>query len=209
MRTTKAQSEATAAAVLEAAQRLYGERGYADVALDEIARAVGVSRGALYHHFGSREGLFTAVVERVQQQVAEQVQRAAQAAGEDAFEQLVAGCRAFLLASTAQQVRQVLLVEAPAVLGWARWRELDARHARRLLHEGVQELQRDGRVRGAAAGVEAGLEAGLSVGAVTAVLSGAMDEAASWAASRPDPAAAVEQAWEALQVLLSALRTTG
>ncbi|WP_432503034.1 TetR/AcrR family transcriptional regulator [Kineococcus arenarius] len=195
MRTTKAQSEATAAAVLDAAQRLYGERGYADVALEEIARTVGVSRGALYHHFGSREGLFVAVLERVQQRVAERVQEAAQAA-EDAWEQLVAGCRAFLLASTAQEVRRVLLVEAPAVLGWARWRELDARHSRRLLHEGVQELQRAGRLHDAQAG------------AVTAVLSGAMDEAASWAASCPDPAAAVDQAWEALQVLLAALRTT-
>ncbi|WP_432489425.1 TetR/AcrR family transcriptional regulator [Kineococcus sp. SYSU DK018] len=196
MRTTKAQSEATAAAVLDAAQRLYGERGYADVALEEIARTVGVSRGALYHHFGSREGLFTAVLERVQQQVAERVQEAAQAAGEDAWEQLVAGCRAFLVASTAQEVRRVLLVEAPAVLGWARWRELDARHSRRLLHEGVQELQRAGRLHDAQAG------------AVTAVLSGAMDEAASWAANGPDPAAAVDQAWQALQVVLEALRTT-
>ncbi|WP_432492029.1 TetR/AcrR family transcriptional regulator [Kineococcus auxinigenes] len=196
MRTTKAQSEATAAAVLDAAQRLYGERGYADVALEEIARTAGVTRGALYHHFGSREGLFTAVVERVQQQVAERVQQAAQAAGEDAWEQLVAGCRAFLLASTAQQVRRVLLVEAPAVLGWARWRELDARHSRRLLHEGVQELQNAGRLHDAQAG------------AVTAVLSGAMDEAASWAANGPDPAAAVDQAWQALQVVLEALRTT-
>ena len=199
MRTTKAQSEATAAAVLDAAQRLYGERGYADVALEEIARTAGVTRGALYHHFANREGLFTAVLERVQQQVAERVQQAAQAAGEDAWEQLVAGCRAFLAASTAQEVRRLLLVEAPAVLGWARWRELDARHARRLLHEGVQELQNEGRLHGAAA----------EAGAVTAVLSGAMDEAASWAASQPDPAAAVEQAWEALQVLLAALRTTG
>ena len=197
MRTTKAQSEATAAAVLDAAQRLYGERGYADVALEEIARTAGVTRGALYHHFASREGLFTAVLERVQQQVAERVQQAAQAAGEDAWEQLVAGCRAFLAASTAQEVRRLLLVEAPAVLGWARWRDLDARHARRLLHEGVQELQNDGRLHGAGAG------------AVTAALSGAMDEAASWAASQPDPAAAVEQAWEALQVLLTALRATG
>ncbi|MCI2237989.1 TetR/AcrR family transcriptional regulator [Paenibacillus sp. TRM 82003] len=198
-RNTKEQSAATAAAVLGAARELYSCRGYVDVAVEEVATAAGVTRGAVYHHFGSRQGLFTAVLEQVQQQVAEQVQHAAQAAGEDAWEQLVAGCRAFLTASTQAGVRRLLLVEAPAVLGWARWRELDARHSRRLLHEGVRELLGAGRLRtGPGIGVEAG--------AVVAVLSGAMDEAASWAASSPDPQAAAEQAWQVLHLLLGALR---
>ncbi|WP_432570134.1 helix-turn-helix domain-containing protein [Kineococcus sp. SYSU DK005] len=211
-RTSRAQSQATAAAVLGAAQRLYGERGYAGVALEEVAAAAGVTRGAVYHHFTSRAGLFEAVLEQVQAQVAQAVQDAAQAAeagGQDAFGQLVAGCRAYLVASTAVGVRRVLLVEAPAVLGWARWRELDARYSRRLLHEGVRELLQAGRLPGAGPGAGAGGGSGGEAGAVTAVLSGAMDEAASWAASRPDPDQGVEQAWQALRALLQALRTSG
>src|SRR2546430_7512715 len=66
-RTTKAeQSEATRAALMDAARGLFAERGYAAVATEEIVRAAGVTRGALYHHFDGKEALFAAVYEQVE-----------------------------------------------------------------------------------------------------------------------------------------------
>ncbi|WP_374771761.1 TetR/AcrR family transcriptional regulator [Streptomyces sp. NBC_01310] len=89
-----------------------------------VARAVGVTKGAAYHHFDSKAGLFRAVVSQVQQELGERVAAAAER-HENLWEQLRAGCRAFLAAGTDPAVRRILLVDAPTVLGWDEWRTLD------------------------------------------------------------------------------------
>ncbi|GAA1737701.1 TetR/AcrR family transcriptional regulator [Isoptericola hypogeus] len=188
-RRTKAESEATAAAVLAAARNLYARRGYAAVAVEEVAAACGVTRGAVYHHFGSRAGLFAAVHADVTAAVAAEIERATERE-RDLWASLEAGCRAFLAAVVADDARQVVLVDGPAVLGWARWREDDARSSGRLLDEVLDGL------------AEAGLVRAADVRATAALLSGAMNEAALWVAAAPDRDRALEQAWEALRRLL-------
>lgn len=192
-RRSRAESEATAARVLEVAARLFARDGYAQVGLETVAAEAGVTRGAVYHHYAGKPALFRAVVDRVQQTVAEAVATAADAA-DDAWSGLEAGCRAFLTASAAPDTRRVLLVDAPAVLGWAEWRAQDAAHSGRLLEEALTEL--------AAAGTLGDHPAA----ATAALLSGAMNEAALWAAAAPDAAAAVGEAWPPLQAMLRALR---
>lgn len=192
-RTTKAQSEATAAAVLAAARRLFAARGYAHVPLDEVAAAAGVTRGAVYHHFGSREGVFAAVHAAVQASVAAAVEAAADGAV-DAWDALERGCRAFLEASVGDDARRVMLLDGPAVLGWQRWRDADAAHSVRLLDDVLHELADAGALRVP------------SVPAASALLSGAMNEAATWIAQAADRQAATEAAWDTLRVLLGALR---
>lgn len=177
-RATKAEAEATAARVLATARELFVARGYADVGLEEVAAAAGVTRGAVYHHYRSKQALFEAVLAEVQREVAEAI---AAAATGDAREQLERGCRAFLAAAVAPEVRRILLVDAPAVLGWAVWRAHDAAGTR-LLAEGV-----------AAAGLAP---------AFTPLLNGALNEAALWIAAAPDREAALEQAWSAFQKML-------
>lgn len=188
-RRSRAESEATAAAILAAARGLYAERGYAAVAVEEVAAACGVTRGAVYHHYGSRAGLFAAVHADVTAAVGAEIERATDGVG-DPWESLEAGCRAFLAAVVADDARQVVLVDGPAVLGWARWREDDAASSGRLLDEVLAELADAGRVRAQ------------DVAATSALLSGAMNEAALWVAASPDRDGALDQAWSALRRLL-------
>ena len=193
-RRTRADSDATAARVLEVATQLFARDGYAHVGLEAVAAEAGVTRGAVYHHYAGKQALFRAVLDRLQRGVAEAVARAAEAA-DDPWSGLEAGCRAFLTTSSGAASRRVLLVDAPAVLGWAEWRAQDAAHSGRLLEEALDEL------------AAAGAIGGHPVAATAALLSGAMNEAALWIAASPDTAAATAQAWPPLQAMLRALRT--
>lgn len=192
MRRTKAESDATAQALLDEATRQFAELGYAAVSLEGVATAVGVTRGAIAHHFGTKGQLFTQVVGRIHEAVGERVAAAADAVA-DPWEAFEVGCWTFLEQSHAPSVRRILLIDAPAVLGWATWRERDAMTSGRHLGEALTGL------------VEAGLIDVASVPAMTALLSGAMNEVALWAASGADDGA-LEQAWHELRRLLAALR---
>lgn len=114
----------TRQSLLAEGRRRFAADGYHHVVLAEVARAVGVTKGAAYHHFDSKSGLFRAVVSEVQQELGEQVAASAERY-QDLWEQFRAGCRAFLAAGTDPAVRQILLVDAPTVLGWDEWRALD------------------------------------------------------------------------------------
>ena len=190
----KQESEATAARILDCARELFAERGFAAVGLDEIAGRAQVTRGAVYHHYDSKLGVFRAVHARAQAEVAEAITRAT-ATVTDPWPALEAGCRAFLEASVRAELRQILLLDAPAVLGWAAWRDEDARNSGRLLTEVLTELAAAGTIRLG------------SVPAGQALLSGAMNEAALWAAAQPDARTGIDQAWPILRRFLAALRS--
>ncbi|MGY2075355.1 MULTISPECIES: TetR family transcriptional regulator [unclassified Blastococcus] len=192
-RRSREESEATAARVLEAATELFARDGYARVALEAVAAAAGVTRGAVYHHYAGKAELFRAVVSGVQLRVADAVAAAAEAET-DPWRGLEAGCRAFLAASSAPGMRRIVLVDAPAVLGWQEWRTADAAGSGRLLAEALTQLHDAGRL------------GDRPVGATAALLSGAMNEAALWIAAEPDTAAAIEEAWAPLCDMLRALR---
>jgi AcrR family transcriptional regulator len=193
-RASAADAARTAQDVLDAATALFAARGFADVTLDDVARAAGVTRGAVYHHYTNKAGVFDAVARHLQAQVADAVITAAEGAGADPGAQLRAGSHAFLDAITAPAVVRVLLVDAPSVVGWQTWRRLDAENSAAHLRDGLREV-----------GVPGPL-----LDALTAQLSGAMNEAALWIAQHDDPAAARTQAHAALERLLdAALGATG
>lgn len=169
-RASAAAAAQTAQDVLTAAVSLFSDRGFAVVSLDDVARAAGVTRGAVYHHYGNKLGLFAAAAELLQEKVAQEVVRHAEASGDDPVTQLRAGCHAFLDAITSESAARVLLTEAPAVLGWSQWRQLDAENSVVHLREALET-----------AGVPQQY-----LDAATAQLSGAMNEAALWIMKVPD-----------------------
>ena len=188
------QRERSRRRLVDEGARLFAAHGYAAVGLPEIVGAAGVTKGALYHHFASKADLFRAVLERVQQDVADRVAAAADAQA-DPWTQLTAGSRAFLEASTVPEVQQVMLVDGPAVLGWAQWRAIDEATSGRLLAEALTAL------------IDAGIVVSQPVEPLARLLSGAMNEAALWLARSPDPERDLDDTWSALARLLAALRT--
>jgi AcrR family transcriptional regulator len=132
--------------ILDCAARLFAEAGYEDTSIEAVLRESGISRGALYHHFENKEALFSAVLEATEARVAETVACAAQGLS-DPLEALRAGCEAWLrLAAGDPAVRRIVLVDAPAVVGWQAWREIDGRHAMGLLRSALSFAAGAGRM---------------------------------------------------------------
>jgi len=121
-RTQGERSAATRDALIAAGRALFGARGYADVATEEVVRAAGVSRGALYHHFADKAELFAAVFESVEEMTSARIVAAVTAAGQD--DPIVAmqlGTAAFLDICTESEMARIMLIDAPAVLGAQGW----------------------------------------------------------------------------------------
>ena len=140
------QGQATRRQIIETATRLFAAHGYAATSIDAVLLESAVSRGALYYHFDSKESLFAAVLEAVEGTV---VQRLVGAAGgvRDPLEALRVGCMQWLSLALDPVVRQIVLVDAPSVIGWQKWRALDARYGFGLLKAGLKAATAAGRVR--------------------------------------------------------------
>ena len=123
----EAEARATRETLIEAALGLFTERGYAAVGTEEIVARAKLTRGALYHHFADKRDLFRAVFQRVEGDLMERI-GARMEAVDDPWELMLAGMRAFLDACEEPAVKQIALTDAPAVLGWKEWREIDNRH---------------------------------------------------------------------------------
>lgn len=193
VRTKAAQSGETTRRLIGIARALFAERGYAGAGTEDLVQAAGVTRGALYHHFDNKEGLFKAVLDDVQREVGERVETAASKPA-DAWAQLLAGCRAFLAAATDPEVQRIMLIDAPAVLGWEVWREMDSQYSLKALKMALHEM------------ADAGEITAPHAEAMAHLLSGAMNEAALWIARSAHPRKALNEAMASLELLMSAMR---
>lgn len=196
-RTQAERAEATRSALVAAGRQLFGERGYAEVGTEEIVRAAGVTRGALYHHFGGKEKLLEAVYEQIE---AESTQRvAAVVLGSELTSPLAAmraGIEVFLDDCSKPELQRVVLHDAPAVLGWDRWREIAAANGLGLIEASL------------VAAIDAGEIKPLPVRPMAHLLLGALDEAAMLIARSDDPASRAEVT-AVLLVLLESFAVAG
>jgi len=142
-RTQRERSDTTRAALVAAATELFAERGYHGTPADLVVRRAGVSSGALYHHFGDKRGLFRAAFEAVERSLAERVAAAARAGG-DPWQRLELGVAEYLRACGEPEVRRIVLLDGPSVLGWEEWRAIDAAHHLRPLAAALAASMRAG-----------------------------------------------------------------
>jgi AcrR family transcriptional regulator len=187
------QATGTRTALTSAARELFAERGYSGVGTEEIVVRAGVTRGALYHHFEDKKDLFRAVHEELERDLVASV--AERMAGiDDPWERLVTGVRAFLDACTDPALTRIGLVDAPVVLGWEEWREIDARYGLGLISAGVQGA------------MDGGVFRRQEVRPLAHLLLGSMTEAAMMIAHAPDHDAARREVEGPLLALLEGLK---
>jgi AcrR family transcriptional regulator len=188
-------SEATRRQLVTAARGLFGQRGYAGVGTEEIVQAAGVTRGALYHQFRDKADLFAAVAEEVEAEIAERIATAAAESAADPVGVLRRGARLFLEACAEPEVERIILLDAPAVLGWEAWRDLASRYGLGLVQLALQSA------------MDAGAIAPRPVVPLAHALVGALDECALYVARAADPAAAREDCAAIFSQILDGLST--
>jgi AcrR family transcriptional regulator len=128
-RTQAERTAATRALLMNAARKLFADKGFTEVSTQAIVVAAGVTRGALYHQFDDKVGLFAAVYEQVERDLVEDIaRRIMQLQPLDPLEAMRVGARLFLDGCSAPGVQQIVLIDAPAVLGWERWREVGVKY---------------------------------------------------------------------------------
>jgi AcrR family transcriptional regulator len=193
-RTQAERNAATRARLLEAGRRLFAADGYAAVSTQAIVDHAGVTRGALYHQFGDKAGLFAEVYEEVERDVVAAITtKIVAAAPADQLAAMRTGARLFLQECSVPEVQRIVLIDAPAVLGWDRWREVGMKYGL-----GV---------------IEAMLAAAMADGAIpeqpvlpTAhILLGALDEAALYVSRADDPDEALAQMYAVCDRLISGI----
>jgi AcrR family transcriptional regulator len=137
---------ATRDRIVGAATRLFTAAGYEGTSIEDLLGELQISRGALYHHFNGKDELFEAVLERVEADIA-QVTKDATAGISDPVIALRTGVDAFLRMARDETVKRIVLIDAPAVLGWEKWREIDARHGFGLMKASLKAAAKKKRLR--------------------------------------------------------------
>jgi AcrR family transcriptional regulator len=186
-------TEATRAALLGAARALFAERGYSGVGTEEIVQRAGVTRGALYHHFTGKEDLMRAVLHELSRELAE-ASAAAALAETDQWRQILAAVDAFLDACTDPAVQRIMMTDAPSVLGWDEWREIDTQYGLGLVRASLEQA------------METGLIERQPVAPLAHLIVGALDEAAMYIARAADPDEARREMGESIERMLDGLR---
>ena len=187
------QTLATKQRLERVARDLFAKQGFAEVSAEELVAKAQVTRGALYHHYNGKEGLLAAVVEALMQELHETIVR--ESAGlTDTVEALERGMAVFLNVCSQPGVQRILLIDAPAVLGWAQWREMDAKYGFGLIKQALTAAMKAGALRRQ------------DVGLLAHILLGALTEAAMVIARSPHPAKARKDAERALASVLAGWR---
>lgn len=174
-RTQAERSAATRAALTTSARRLWGARGFAAVGTPEIAQAAGVTRGAMYHQFPDKAALFLAVVEAVEADVMAKLAEAVATSGATTpAATLRSAAESWLMVADDPEVRQIILLDAPNVLGWDGFRDVAQRYSLGMTEQLLSEAMKAGQLPHQ------------PVRALAHVLIGALDEAAMLIATADD-----------------------
>ncbi|MGH1489166.1 MAG: TetR/AcrR family transcriptional regulator [Acidimicrobiales bacterium] len=188
-------TETTRQELLDSGRALFADLGYAAARTEEIVARTGLTRGALYHHFGSKVGLFRAVLEQVHVEVAEKVDKAGRSSTGGPIDALRAGFHGYLDAALDRNVRQILLIDGPAVIGWQAWHDLDLEHGYSVTRTVLEHAMRKGQIEQA------------PVDELTHLLLGAVTQAALELGRVEDTSLARSRYCDVIDLVLDGLRT--
>lgn len=193
-RTQAERSAGTRHTLIATGRSLFGRHGYAEVGTEQLVRAAGLTRGALYHHFKDKADLFAEVFEAVEVTTSERIREAVSGhANADPVAAMRLGAAAFLDACAEPELAQIMLLDAPAVLGWDRWTEISNRHNMGLVQTLISQ------------GIDLGRIPAQPVAPLAHTLIGALREAALYLARADDRASARTQVGAVMDRLIGAI----
>ena len=194
-RRSKADAEKTRERLIAVATHLFQKHGYADTSINQICAELGITKGALFHHFGSKEGLFLAVWTRLQTDMDAEARTAAIAARSltDPYASLLAGCRTYLKYAVRADYQTVVLIDGPAVLGHQGWYEKDFDLGAQNMNAGMRYLAKKGIIDEA------------RVRAFAVMLQSALN-GAGFALARREPGVTVDGIYDAFEAMVKGLR---
>jgi AcrR family transcriptional regulator len=167
------QTQRTRRAILDRSRQLFATKGYAATGTEEIIAGLGITRGALYHQFGDKLGVFQAVVAEAYDEMTGYIRTKVESIA-DPWEQLVLGCQAFLEIAREEDLRRLVFVEAPAVLAVDTLVDFD-RHGFRLLYQAIERVANEGKLET------------IDPEGFAHLVNGALNELAAWVAQSDDP----------------------
>ncbi len=187
---------ATRQSIVDGAARLFATHGFAATSIEAVLSQCGISRGALYHHFTNKEELFEAAFEALESRIVQRLSAHARA-GDDPVGALRAGCAAWLDLAQDAEIRQMAFIDAPSVLGWQKWREIESRYGFGLLKAGIT-----------AANANEGV-AKPFIDTYAHILLAALNEVGMMIARSPDPREAAKIGKAAVNDLLNKILSSG
>ena len=191
VRRTRAEMQATRASLLATARKVLAEHGYADTSMDDLTAQAGLTRGALYHHFGDKKCLLAAVVAQIDDEMDARLQAISDGA-EDAWQGFRQRCHAYLQMALEPEIQRIVLRDARAVLGGTS--PDSQRHCLQSMQGLIAALMAQGTVTPA------------DPQALASLIYGSLAEAAFWIAEGANGAARLAQAAVALDLLLRGLQ---
>ncbi len=177
--------------LIAAARAAFGTVGYAETSMDDLTASAGLTRGALYHHFGDKKGLLAAVVEQIDGEMDQRLATIA-AQAPDAWTALRGRCRAYLEMAAEPEIRRIVLQDARAVLGAAT--DSSQQQCIASLSALLQTMMNQGVIETAAPQ------------ALARLINGSRVESAFWIAQEPENGPRLNQALQALDLLMRGLR---
>ncbi|MEY4159938.1 MAG: hypothetical protein RLZZ136_559 [Pseudomonadota bacterium] len=191
----KQRASTTRAELLVAARRLFAENGFYNTGTTEIVVQAAMTRGALYHHFGDKVGLFAAVFRDAAQELVNRSNSAVAPMAGDLWAKVCAAFQNYLqLVAANEDYQRILLIDGPAVLGWSRWRELQSDYVAKGTIDALDILMNQGIVPRRASEPLAYL------------IQAALNDAAMTIAHAPKPGQAGEDAMAAFLFMLRGIR---
>ncbi|MFR9751517.1 TetR/AcrR family transcriptional regulator [Nocardia sp. 004] len=198
-RSQEDRSRNTRAALEQAGRRLFTERGFMGTSAEELVTAAGVTRGALHHHYGDKRGLFLAVLQQIESETTQEIEKAIDsAASDDVMAGLSVGIEVFLRICQQPEMLQITLTDAPTVLGWQAWREFELAHGLGLITRQLERAR------------AAGMIADAPIPVLAQLMMSMISEAALIIAHAEDPDTARAQTQQSVLLLfMGLLRTSG
>jgi AcrR family transcriptional regulator len=142
-----AQGRATRGQLIEVATGLFAAHGYEGTSIEAVLTAAGVSRGALYHHFAGKEALFAAVLGAVSERITAQITEVVSGCT-DPVDAVRTGALGWIDLAGDPVIQQIMLVDAPSVLGWEQWRAMDEGRTVGAMQAMLQAVSDTGRLPG-------------------------------------------------------------